>query len=220
MCIHRAFFALLVAVWLSMSTAAAEGVGLAGRIGTLGLGLELSRELSDSVRVRAGLVGFGYSKGGIEADIDYELDLDFRTVSALIDWHPEKNGFHFTGGLVYNQNEITARNEPASEFLIGGVMYPAAAVGDLTGRIGFEELAPYVGVGWDNTFGSKKRLGMSFDLGVLFQGSPQVSLTADGPLSADPQFQEALTMEEDQFEGDISEYEIYPVISLGVNYKF
>jgi hypothetical protein len=62
---------------------------------------------------------------------------------------------------------------------------------------------------------------VSLDAGVVFQGSLDVALTSTGgSLSGDPDLQAALAAEEAQLEDDIDEFDLYPVLALGVGYRF
>ncbi len=61
---------------------------------------------------------------------------------------------------------------------------------------------------------------MNLDLGVLWQGDPQVTLEVDGILGQDPGFQDVLETERQALEDDMSDFKAWPVISLGFVYKF
>ena len=58
------------------------------------------------------------------------------------------------------------------------------------------------------------------DIGILFQGSPNVSYTASGVLADNPTFQANLERDRQDIEEDMDEYEYYPVLSMGVAYQF
>jgi len=80
---------------------------------------------------------------------------------------------------------------------------------------------PYAGFGWGNAVGKNKRLGVSFELGVVFQGSPDIELeSTGGALSSSPALQAEIAKEEKKIEDDIDDFEYYPVIALGISYKF
>jgi hypothetical protein len=85
----------------------------------------------------------------------------------------------------------------------------------LNGVVDFKSTAPYFGVGWGNA--TNGRFGLALDLGVVLQGIPQVSLTATGLVSSDPNFVQELNREVQELENDISAFKYYPVISLGLS---
>ena len=71
----------------------------------------------------------------------------------------------------------------------------------------------------------------SLDMGALISGSPNVSLAASGTaveqstlttvnMATDPTVQAEIAKEIAALEDDISDFEIYPVIMLGIGYHF
>ncbi|KPK01080.1 MAG: hypothetical protein AMK71_06950, partial [Nitrospira bacterium SG8_35_4] len=141
-------------------------------------------------------------------------------ISALLDWHPFKGSFRVSGGVLYNGNEIDADARSSATYEIGNTTYSASQVGKLTGEIDFNTIAPYAGIGWDTSFGKNKRFGLLADLGVMYQGSPEVDFTAHGPIATNQAFRNNLASEEKNIENEIDEYEYYPVISIGFAYRF
>lgn len=199
----------------------AGGVAVAGRASTLGLGAELTAGLSDRVNVRLGGNIFTYSRSFTQDDSDqFDLDLELRSVSGILDWHPSAGGFRLSGGVIGNGNKagLVARAAGAS-YEIGNNRYAVSDVGSLTGTANVGNVAGYAGIGWGNPVGEGKRLGVVFDLGVAFQGSPQVTLRATGPIAGNAAFQQDLTLEEQEFNDDARRFRYYPVISLGVSVK-
>jgi hypothetical protein len=82
----------------------------------------------------------------------------------------------------------------------------------------FEDVAPYLGFGFDfNVFG---KVGLNLDLGVLWQGEPSVTLTADGTLENDQDFRDELETERLELEAEFEDYKAYPVLSLGFSVNF
>jgi hypothetical protein len=61
---------------------------------------------------------------------------------------------------------------------------------------------------------------MNLDFGVLWQGSPQVSIAADGLLAGDPTFEASLDAERADLENELSEFKAWPVVSLGFFFNF
>lgn len=61
--------------------------------------------------------------------------------------------------------------------------------------------------------------GLTVDIGALYQGSPKLSLSATGALS-DPNLASNLEAERASAESDLSKFKWYPVLSLGLYYRF
>lgn len=204
--------------------ALAAEVAVGASVSTLGLGVEVAAPLSDHLGVR-----FGAHKGSLDRDftedgVDYVGELELENASLLLDWHPTGGAFRISAGALVNRNEVVARASADDLVLeIGNVDIPSTAVESLRGTASFDRLSPYFGLGASTDFGRDGRWGLLFDLGVALQGSPEVDL--EGSLipelaALEPIFQAQLLIEEGNLEREIDEYDLYPVISIGVSYTF
>ena len=212
---------LFTVALLALSTSAhAQSASVAAKVSTLGLGGEGEYSISDTIGIRAGFNYYTYSFSSTEGGINYSFDLNLMSVPILVDYHPFKGSFRLTGGAMYNGNNFEAPANYGFSIDIGGVTYTAADVGTLTTDIEFNSFAPYAGFGWDTTFGDDSGFGFSFDVGVLFQGEPQVSLTATGLLAADAVFLADMAAEEEELQNSLYNFTIFPVVSVGINYRF
>lgn len=222
------FFAL--AAFVSLLPSARAEVALAGKAGTLGLGAELTAGLSPQWNVRLGANAFDYSERREVSDIEYDGEARLRNATAFLDWHPGGGGFRLTGGLLYNGNEVLGSSlPPASGFYdIGGVPVPVGFVGTLDAKAEFDTFAPYAGLGFGNAVAPGKKLGFFVDLGVVFQGEADVTLTpvipAGSPINTVPGAREALDIllerEARDLEEEASDYDLYPVLAIGLSYRF
>jgi hypothetical protein len=221
----KSFFAkaaVLVVTLLAGSAAMAENnnfwVGV--KAGTLGLGLEGSWRPIPWLDFRAGANRFDYDDSGSQAGINYDGTLTLETYYATGNFRFPMSPFRMTVGAFSNGNELELVSQPpASGFYeIGGAIFPASEVGTLSSGTSFDSMAPYLGAGFD--FSIANRLGLTLDFGVLWQGEPIVTLTADGSLANDPVFETALAVERQQLEDEVKDFKAYPVVSLGFNFNF
>lgn len=203
---------------LSMTAVRAD-VGINVKAGTLGAGVELSRSFGDKFSVGLGVNAYDLKTTDSSSDIDYDFNFDLQSVALLGHYHPFGGIFRLTAGALYNKNELKLTGKPSagSTYSINGVSYTAAQVGTLTGTLTFNSTAPYFGLGWGNRPGGK--LGLSADIGALYQGSPKLALSATGALS-DAALAADLERERQSAESDLSDFKWYPVISLGLYYRF
>lgn len=217
-----AVVSMLLLVFLVAGIGYAESgeFAVALKAGTLGLGPELTAGITDQINARIGLNVFSYDYSSTESDIEYDFDLNLFSVAALVDWHPGAGGFRLSAGILINGNDLDAEATAKGTYTIGNNVYTGAQIGTLKGNIDFNSIAPYIGIGYGNAVGKDKRWSFVFDLGAAFQGSPDVTLTADGPISTDAAFQADLEKERKDMEDDIDQFKIYPVIAIGVSYKF
>lgn len=211
-------FFIFMFAFVSAGYARDTFIGIKG--GLLGAGVELERSFTEKISARVGINYFPYDYSGTEDDIEYEFELDLMTLGLFLDWHPYEGSFRLTGGVMYNGNSLDSTAKPAAAFEIGDQIYPAALVGTLDGEIDFNEIAPYVGLGWNTAFGKDRNWGFIFELGVMFQGTPKADLSATGPIALDPEFQAELAKEEKNLQDDLDGFEFYPNISVGFNYRF
>ncbi|MDH3646240.1 MAG: hypothetical protein OER80_05660 [Gammaproteobacteria bacterium] len=216
---------LSLIIFTSVAAAPAFAADLPGktsfalRVSTLGMGVELAHTLPiANLTGRIAWNGYSYDTDDTIEGIPYDVELDLSSITALVDWRPWGQVTHVTAGLVFNGNEINATGTATGTYAIGGMSYDAADVGALTGAASFDDVVPYVGLGWNIPVFPKTAL--TFDVGVVFQGAPQLSLTADGLLADDPGFQAELASEQAEFQKDIEDYEYYPVIALGLRRRF
>jgi hypothetical protein len=182
-----------------------------------GLGLEAIGALSPRFGLRAA-VGFP-STLAVEEEATattYDVERPIGTSSLRFDWAPWAGRFRLTGGLSFPRNPIDLKAQPADTYDVGGVVYDAAAVGTLQGTASVWRVAPYVGVGWGRPVLGRHRFGFGVDVGVAFQGPPEVSLTATGPIAGDPAFQTNLARETQDVADALHGWRVFPVVSLAV----
>ena len=215
---------------------AAEGstVDLGIRGGTLGGGIELGIGLSDGLVLRAGANYLKFSFDSTISNIDYEMEPEFANGSLLLDWYPFDGVFRLTGGIFYNGNEIKLTGTPRRDTALSGYEIPAeyahleylADTVRVHGTVEFNTFSPYLGIGWNSNRARTPGWGIALELGVLFQGAPNVtslSATAAEPLgdyANHPAVLQALEEEKLAIEDDLENYQYYPVASLTLNYTF
>jgi hypothetical protein len=212
---------LAISALLYSSLSVAEGIGVGVKAGTLGLGIEVTKGFTSTLNGRIGFNAYTFDASGTESDIDYDSDWELKSVALLLDWHPFSGGFRTTVGVFLNDNKIDSTAKTESSYDIGGTTYTAAQVGTLAGNVSFNDTAPYVGIGWGNAVGKGQRLTFALDVGVLVQGAPNAELTSTGgTLSSDPNFQANLATEEAELQDSLDDFDLYPVISVGLAFQF
>ncbi len=208
------------AMCILLAAPAYAGPALDLQAGTLGGGLGLTFGVNRSLDVRAGFNVANAERTATLGGISYDGQLKFQTVGALADWYPFQGSFHLSAGLFYNDNKVNLTATPGAggTYTINGNTYSAAQVGTLTGAIGFNKTSPYGGLG----FGNPMRGGpwsVMLDLGVLYQGSPQVTLSASGE-RANPQVATVVSSAAQTAQSDIADYRWWPLVQLNLAYRF
>ena len=229
--LKQALLPALLAIGMCTPMAAFAGTGdiaIGVKGGTAGMGGELTVGLLDRLNFRTGYNAFNYKGNTTQSDIDYDYKLKLQSIPLLLDLHPFGGGFRVSSGVFINNNKVTstAKASNISTITIDGVTYTLGAgnqIGSVTGKVDFNSTAPYLGIGWGNAVGKNSHLSIIFDAGIMFQGSPKVALTANDVNLTAPQqaiLDEHIVQEEAQLKNDIKDLKYYPIISLGLAYKF
>lgn len=201
--------------------------GFALEASTLGLGADYVMGFGDHLQVRVGgnWLTYSYDVDGDAAigntALNYSGDLKLRSAGGVVDWYPMGGGFRLSGGVFLNQNEITndaTCNNPAGCEL-GSDVFLAAVLGTVSTKVSFAPVAPYFGFGWGNPL-KEQGFSVLLDIGVLFQGSPEVEMKSSGTCNSNSTCTAELKNEEQEIEDEIKDFKFYPVINLGMGYRF
>jgi len=206
-----------------------KGIGLAitPEVSTLGVGASITKSITPNFNARVGINGLGVGADITETDVTYKADLNLSNISTVIDYHPFQNsGFRLTGGLVFQDNNIKGQGTPTNNSItIGNDTYTSNDLQSVDAKVSFpNSVAPYVGIGWGNAVKPGRRWGFSFNLGVMFTGSPEIDITPTYGPSITPavrnQIDTSIQQEVRDLEDDLEWLNIYPVLSLGISYQF
>lgn len=222
-----ALFAL-AAPLLSGVAAAAPRFAMALRAGTPGVGLDLDWGFSRQWGLRLGYSGFDINHSLSTSDVDYHGRLKLGIASALLDWYPFKGVFHLTAGLAYDGTKLQVVGQPArGAYTLNGNTYTTQQIGSLTGEAKFAHaVGPYVGFGWGDPAGRSGRVHFLFDIGAIYGGTPQVTLTAQCGPAAPPASplcsaaQSDLLAERQRLQHKLEVGGWYPVVDLGIAVRF
>lgn len=202
-------------------------VSIAVKGSTLGAGLEVAKLIGGHVALRAGVhgasfgraFGVGGSDDGIGAGAS-DIALSLRNATAVVDLFPFNRGaFRVSGGVVLGTNSLTFA-EPSGEFSFDedsdqSVTY----TGELVETLTYARVRPYAGFGWGTPASRRRGIGFVADFGVAY-GKPEYALAVSGPQANDPQLQADLAAERARRQADVDGYAFYPVLGLGLSYRF
>jgi hypothetical protein len=165
--------------------------------------------------VRLNADAYNYSRKFNQDGIDYDGKATLKTASLLLDWYPFANNFRISAGPMYNGNKL-GLSTPNTNLTVNGNPYQA----QLDGQVDFKKYVPYAGIGYGRPVG--RGLSLTFDLGVVFQGTPTATL--NGTCSPAPActatFQSDLKAQEASLNDAIKNFRYYPVVALGLAYTF
>lgn len=202
---HRAILALALAA----AAGGAQAAGIGVRVGTTGLGADFGWAIAPTLGGRIGLSGMNVNTD-LETDgVQYDAKAKLANLNLLLDWSP-LGPFRISGGFIANNNKIDLTGRS-----ISGTSIPPGST--LNGTVKPEkEFAPYLGIGYGNVWTA----GVNFyaDLGVMFQGTPEVTLNCSGPGCAGAQAQ--LAAEQQRIQDKVDKYKYFPVLNIGITIGF
>jgi hypothetical protein len=208
---------ITVVLFAALPSAQAE-VGVSPKIGTLGPGVDVTLGLSErsNLRLFGHMFTYNFVANRVEGDID--ADIKGLNYGALLDFHPGGSSFRLSLGVMINANEVDLDADLTEAVNLAGIDFN---LDDLTGEISFDELAPYIGIGFGNAVGADGNWHFSFDLGVFYQGEPTVSASAVSSIPAlQPVVDFALAEEVADIQDDADKFTLYPFLAIGLSYKF
>jgi len=223
---------------LTSSSVYAIDFGIGVKTGTVGTGAELSVALTQTINARISLTSIStdfdeeieLDDADNQATIDANMDLDFGASALLFDWYVFNGTFHVTAGMMKNDSAIDLSGTFVdNNIMLGGNPYDVSqdfADASISGTVSAgEDYEPYLGIGWGRKADDDPGLSLSVELGVMLM-DPSVDLQGPTVSAANPNgiSQSQLDADVDDAEAeandDLSDLEMYPILSVGLNYAF
>ncbi len=183
---------------------------IGAEIGTLGAGGAVNWRFSDHFGVGAAFDYFSYNYHTTIEGIDFDNNrLRLMSEPVTLNLYPSKNhSFHLSIGALFNQNQLTGSKTGTVD--LDGTPY----TGTVNLEIKQQPLNPYVSIGGNLYFDKGHHVSLGGELGVVYTGDPQVSLSAPG---APPS---AIAGEESQIHNYAKKAQFWPIAKLSLNYSF
>jgi hypothetical protein len=215
-------------------------VGVAVKASTLGIGFDGAAKVASKINIRAGVNFFNYSRDfeNEEDNITYVGDLKLQSIHATVDFFPFGGGFHISPSLIIRNNNkatLSATIPGGQEIGIDDTDYKSSTTDPIksSGLVTVEKTRPAIMVGWGNVIPSSRRWSVPFELGVIFQGAPAATLSFSGSacnlngtncrtIASDPTIQAKVAAQQNELNADLNKgyFKFYPIISLGVAFRF
>jgi hypothetical protein len=210
---------------IAMAEGEAQSIGAS--VGTIGAELEYSRIIQPeyNLAVRVSVGGVHWSDDYDDTDVHYDTDVDLFNMGAILEYHPFASGFYIGAGAYYNNSDFSLTATPTGgTYEFNGVEYNAQDAGTVTGDVyGLNKFVPYIGIGYDTSLFSSGNLFFTFKAGAWYQDSPKVDLVShncnNNQINCD-KLRYDLDQEEQDINDDIEDYKWWPVIQLGISYRF
>ena len=217
-------FAFVAAAALALAAQAAPAsaqLGIGARIGTLGLGADVTYGLTNRVALRGGIGVIPIEPEGDFTDVTYKIEPPSPLSTLGVDFYVT-SGLRLIGGVLFGTKETTITGVFTGSATVGDQTYDADDVGDLVGVVESSSAAPFVGIGLGQ--GLVPGLNLTFDFGVAFLKEPTLALSASGPLATRQdavgnEFRASLERERVDIEEELQKYlKYYPIVNIAVRF--
>ncbi len=204
------------------SPVAAQRATVSALASTLGLGGEVEFRPSASVGLRAGYLQFGLSRVDQVEGIQYDLRPQLQNVQLGLDLHPFGNGLRLSGGLLYARSHADGVAILTGPVDVGGTTYQPSEVGSLVGELRYRRRwMPWAGFG----VAGGGRVSVSFDVGIVAAGHPEVALRSEGGSLSGPEqvvLNQNIAAEQAEVQRAIDAEPLakyLPIVSLGLRFR-
>lgn len=190
--------------------------------GTDGVGGDLQYLVTPQIVLRGRATWLKFSYGGNSSDLHYSGKFNLSEGGGFVDFHPFANPFTVSVGAVAGPRKVDLKAVYTKDVTYQGQTYTPAQLGVAGGAANLSSPAPFVGLGFDNTFTTRSHFGFKVLAGVAFGSAPRTNLQPiSGLVTQYPTLIAAdLAQADDTIHknGDIFAY--YPQVSAGVTYRF
>ena len=196
------------------------------KIGTLGIGVDISKMVSNNVAVRFNVNGLKVKdiKESIEG-IDFSADVNLFSAGVVLDYYPiEDSSFRVSVGGYYDDNNVEATATSNGTITIDGKSYTNTVLASIDGKFTANKAVPYAGIGWGKA--TESGWSLSADIGVFYHGTPDVDITANMTANAetiDPGITNKVNASIATYKVKVLDeinYKVYPVVMFSAKYTF
>jgi hypothetical protein len=216
----KRLFATLFAGVAALACPLAHAHEIYGQFGTEGVGIGYGHSLGPLDNIRAEFNGFSLSRGFNTGDLHYDGKLNLAHAGLYLDFFPAPTvvPFRLTAGVLIGGDNIDATATSMSgTYTINGVQYSTLGE-NIHAKAKFPVVRPYIGIGLGHTPIAQQGFSMFFDAGVAY-GKPHVEFDVPADIVAEAG-QENVDAEEQQLQDKANRLRFYPIVKVGVTYRF
>jgi hypothetical protein len=210
-------------------------IALAASAGTVGYGGQIATPVLRWLNLRAGVDLFNFDHGLTEDGANYQGELHLKSGQATLDFFPCHCGFHLSPGVMIFRSaaSATVTVPGGSTFNLGEQTFTSDASDPVNGSATMSftrTMMPMFTFGFSNMIARGKRhLTVPLELGAAYTGPYSAQLRLGGSVcvaqagcmsTSTADFQTSLTEEQREINEPMKHYQLYPIVILGIGYKF
>lgn len=206
----------------SLSPLAPERFAVGLTAGSDGIGGDLQYSLNRYLVLRGRGTWLDAKYTANSNSLRYSGQFQLSEGGGFVDIHPFANAFTLSAGAVSGPRRVNLSASYRSGITYEHQSVTAAQLGTVGGAATLAPTAPFVGLGFDNTFTTRGRIGFKLLAGVAFSRQLNVELhPTSGLATVYPQLIESgLIQTEQDIRKDGSILSTYPQVSAGLTFKF
>jgi hypothetical protein len=211
-------------------------IAIGTKMGTLGYGGQIATPITGWLNLRGGVEVFNFGYGLVNDGTSYNASLHLKSGSISADYFPfRRSSFHVSPGILIFKSTLTA-----SMFVPGGSNFsendvdytsdPSDPVKG-TGNVLFQRsIMPALTFGFGNmiTRRENRHWSVPFEIGAAYAGHYNVNFNLSGSACntygcmsvSDPSIQQNVALQQAKINEEAKRYQIYPIVSSGVAYRF
>lgn len=187
--------------------------------GTTGGGAQLEYVLNGYLALRVSGDWLGVSHSFNTSDADFTGHANWATVGAFLDLHPFDNGWFVSGGAFQGARNASVEGHTTKDVTVDGVTLTPDDIGTVMGEAKLDTTSPFVGLGWDQAQHERSGFTFRFLAGAAFGGA-KLTLWDLGPFADTQPVKTWIAQEQADAQSKADPWKAYPVIQLGVGYRF
>jgi hypothetical protein len=208
-------------------------LAIATKTGTLGVGGQIATPITSWLVLRAGVQVFTFNYATTIDGANYQAVIMPRFGQVSLDIFPF-HGFHISPGFLYSRSWFSAAMDVpgGSTFSLGGNTYTSSATDPVkgTGAIVFTRtIMPALTLGFSNMITRAGRhWSVPFEFGAAYTGPYSMQLKLNGSAciqygcmsTAAPLIEQAVTAEQNSLNEPMKHFQLYPIVTGGISYRF
>jgi hypothetical protein len=209
-------------------------IAISTRTGTLGIGGQIATPLTRWLNLRGGVDFFNFGYGFAQDGATYNGQLHLKSGLVSLDWFPLRYGFHVSPGVLIFKSRVAASLfvPGGNTFSLGDTDFTSGPSDPVSGNasIAFSRsVMPALTFGFGNMIPREGRhWSVPFEIGAAYTGHYTSQLTLAGSActqgfcrsTSDPTIQQSVAQEQSSLNEAMKHYQIYPILTTGVSYKF